>query len=147
MSTACIAIYATVSTRKQDTASQEPDLRKWAHGQSWPVAWYRDTFTGRTMERPGWNRLMQAVEDGQVGTIAVWRLDRLGRTAEGLTEILDELARRDVNLHSGLDGLNHPTVAARITRMNEDRYGHLAESARVLILFAQFLVCAGEKQS
>jgi hypothetical protein len=35
-----IAIYARVSGRSQDTASQEPDLRRWAEGQDRPIAWY-----------------------------------------------------------------------------------------------------------
>ena len=56
-----IPIYARVSSRSQDTASQEPDLKRWAEGQEAPVAWYRDRFTGKTMDRPGWNKLMKAV--------------------------------------------------------------------------------------
>ena len=65
------AIYMRVSSRAQDTASQEPDLKRWAEGQDTPVVWYKDKFTGKTMDRPGWNKLMRAVQQGQVSALVV----------------------------------------------------------------------------
>ena len=55
-----IAIYIRVSSKSQDTASQEPDLKRWAAGQSEPVVWYRDKFTGKTLDRPGMTKLLAA---------------------------------------------------------------------------------------
>ena len=79
-----VAIYVRVSSRSQDTANQEPDLSRWAEGRDTPIAWYRDRFTGTTMDRPGWNKLMRGMEAGAVSAVVVWRLDRLGRKARGL---------------------------------------------------------------
>ena len=79
------------SSRSQNTASQEPDLKRWAEGQDSPIVWYQDKFTGKTMDRPGWNKLMQSIEAGKASAIVVWRLDRLGRTAKGLTALFDDL--------------------------------------------------------
>ena len=109
-----IAIYARVSGRSQDTASQEPDLRRWAEGQDRPIAWYRDQFTGTSMDRPGWNKLTKAVLEGKVAAIVIWRLDRLGRTAKGLTALFDDLRDRKVNLVSLRDGLDLATPAGRL---------------------------------
>ena len=109
-----VALYARVSGRAQDTASQEPELRRWADAQGRPFDWYRDTFTGRTMDRPAFSRLMDDVAAGRVDTIAVWRLDRLGRTAAGLTTLFEDLARRRVNLVSLRDGLDLGTAAGRL---------------------------------
>ncbi len=39
------ALYLRVSGRGQDTASQEPDLKRWADSQDGPFVWYRDKFT------------------------------------------------------------------------------------------------------
>ncbi len=39
-----IAVYVRVSSRAQDTASQEPDLRRWAEGRDLKVTWYREKF-------------------------------------------------------------------------------------------------------
>ena len=58
--------------------------------------WYKDQFTGKSMDRKGWNRLMDNVRAGKVGTVVVWRLDRLGRTAKGLTALFEELLERKV---------------------------------------------------
>ena len=44
--------------------------------------WNPDRFTGKTMERPAFTRLLRHVRAGEVRQIAVWRLDRLGRSAE-----------------------------------------------------------------
>jgi DNA invertase Pin-like site-specific DNA recombinase len=109
-----VAVYIRVSSRSQDTASQEPDLNRWAEGQDTPVVWYKDKFTGKTMDRPRWNKLMQSIEAGKASAIVVWRLDRLGRTAKGLTALFDDLTRRKVNLVSLRDGLDLSTPAGRL---------------------------------
>lgn len=109
-----IAIYARVSGKSQDTASQEPDLKRWADGQDGEVRWYRDKYTGKSMERPGFSKFIADVEAGKVKSITVWRLDRLGRTAKGLTTLFDDLQARKVNLISVKDGLDLSTPAGRL---------------------------------
>ena len=108
------AIYLRVSTKSQDTASQEPDLKRWSDAQGDSTVWYRDQFSGRSMDRKGWNRLMEDVRSGQVGRVVVWRLDRLGRTAKGLTALFEELLERRVNLVSLRDGVDLNTAAGRL---------------------------------
>ncbi|NLY02641.1 MAG: recombinase family protein, partial [Rhodopirellula sp.] len=51
------AIYLRVSSRGQNTQSQEPDLKRWAEAQEGPVKWFTDTASGKTMQRPGWEKL------------------------------------------------------------------------------------------
>src|SRR3954465_1846274 len=96
-------IYRRVSGKAQDIASQTPDLKVWeaANGKA---RWHRDSFTGKTMERPGFTAMMKAVRSGD--TIVVWRLDRLGRTAKGLTALFEDLIERGVNLVSLKEGLD-----------------------------------------
>jgi DNA invertase Pin-like site-specific DNA recombinase len=110
------AIYLRVSSRSQDTQSQEPDLKRWAQAQpkEQPVRWYRDKFTGKTMDRPGFNRLVADVEAGKVARVVVWRLDRLGRTAKGLTSLFEDLLARGVDLVSLKEGLDLATPAGRL---------------------------------
>lgn len=111
-----IAVYLRVSTRRQDTASQEPDVDRWikAQPEGTPVRMFRDKWTGKSMSRPQWDKLMAAVERGEIATIVVWRLDRLGRTASGLTRLFDDLRARKVNLMSLKDGLDLDTPAGRL---------------------------------
>jgi DNA invertase Pin-like site-specific DNA recombinase len=109
------AIYVRVSSRRQDTRSQEADLKRWAQSrQGEALKWYRDTFTGTTMDRPGFQRLMADVAAAKVARIVIWRLDRLGRTAKGLTALFEDLMGRGVDLVSLKDGLDLATPAGRL---------------------------------
>jgi DNA invertase Pin-like site-specific DNA recombinase len=108
------AIYCRVSSKSQDTQSQEPDLKRWVEAHGSPCQWFRDSFTGKSMDRKGWSRLIEAVRTGKVQRIVCWRLDRLGRTAKGLTALFDELIERKVNLISLRDGIDLNTAAGRL---------------------------------
>ena len=89
------AVYLRVSSRSQDTASQEPDLKRWAGGHAGDaVKWYRDKFTGKTMDRPGFSRLPADVAAGKVNRIVVWRLDRLGRSIRHLIKTVGQFQDR-----------------------------------------------------
>ena len=109
-----VSIYLRVSTNGQDTKSQEPDLKRWADAQDEHVKWYRDKATGKSMNRPGWNKLEAAIRQRKVSTVVVWRMDRLGRTAKGLTALFDDLRELKVNLVSLKDGLDLATPAGRL---------------------------------
>ncbi|MHB8971319.1 MAG: recombinase family protein [Pirellulaceae bacterium] len=109
-----VAVYCRVSTGQQDTRSQEPDLERWAEAQGEEVTWYKDKFSGKTMRRPAWDQLWDRVKSGRVSKIVVWRMDRLGRTAAGLTALFEELRQRHINLVSLRDGLDLETSAGRL---------------------------------
>lgn len=110
-----VAVYVRVSSKTQDQRSQLPDLEKWAAMQEGePIVWYRDKATGRTMDRPAWNKLVHAIETGNVAKLVVWRLDRLGRTAKGLTALFEDLQNRRVGLFSLRDSLDLSTAAGRL---------------------------------
>ena len=109
-----VAIYVRVSSNPQDTRSQEPELELWAAAQGQPVKWFRDKATGKTMERPGWQKLAEEIRMGKVSAVVVWRTDRLGRTAKGLTALFDDLQQRKINLISLKDGLDLSTSAGRL---------------------------------
>jgi DNA invertase Pin-like site-specific DNA recombinase len=104
--------YSRVSTKAQDTASQDRELREHAHAQHDPVAFYSDTWTGKTMNRPGLERLLDDLRPGD--TLCCWRLDRLGRTAKGLVNLFDALAERRINFVSLKDGIDLTTPAGRL---------------------------------
>ena len=111
-----VALYLRVSTRRQDTRSQEPDLERWAeaYAKDQQLCWYRDQASGRTMDRPGWRQLEAQLELNQVSQLVVWRLDRLGRTASGLTSLIEKLTERKIGFVSLKDGLDLRTPAGRL---------------------------------
>ncbi|MBS0266254.1 MAG: recombinase family protein [Planctomycetes bacterium] len=109
-----VAIYVRVSSTAQDHKSQLPDLQRWVDSNDGAVKWYEDKASGKTMDRPGWQQLEAAIRAGKVSAVVVWRLDRLGRTASGLTSLFDDLRQRKVNLVSLKDGLDLSTPAGRL---------------------------------
>jgi DNA invertase Pin-like site-specific DNA recombinase len=112
-----VAIYERVSSRGQKLDAQHLDLETWARGQQatgTTVKWYSDTFTGKSMERPGMVRLLADIRAGKVKALVVWRLDRLGRTAKGLTALFDELVDLKINFISLKDGIDLGTPAGRL---------------------------------
>lgn len=108
------AIYVRVSHRDQSHASQLPDLERWVEAHDGRVEWYKDTFTGKTMNRPGMDRLLDALRSGRLSRIVVWRLDRLGRTTKGLCQLFDELREQRVDLVSIKDGFSLDSPAGRL---------------------------------
>jgi len=110
------AIYLRVSsTNGQKFDSQRHDLDRWIEKNNPPkVKFYRDKFTGKTMERPGMQKLMNDLHNGKIETIVCWRLDRLGRTAAGLTKLFEDLRRHKCNLISLKDNLDLSTPAGRL---------------------------------
>jgi DNA invertase Pin-like site-specific DNA recombinase len=107
------AYYYRASSKSQDLKSQAPDMKAHAANEA-NAAFYRDKFTGKTLERPGWSRLWADVLAGKVQRIVVWRLDRLGRTVSGLARLFEELQQRKVGLVSLRDGLDLNTAAGRL---------------------------------
>lgn len=113
-----IAVYTRVSTSKQDLAAQVPDLKTWlrTHAKGRPVRWYKDTFTGATMRRPGMGTLEADVVAGKVGVLVVWRLDRLGRTVLELLDFFGRLDVAGVQFVSVRDAIDPVTAAGRLMR-------------------------------
>lgn len=113
------AIYSRVSTRKQDNRAQDVELKAWAEAheaKGETIKWYRDKATGITFERPGWEKLWADVTAGKVKRIVIWRLDRLGRMAGKMIQLLEELDQLGVKLLSLRDGFDPSTPTGRLTR-------------------------------
>ena len=63
-----IAAYCRVSSRRQKADSQVAEIKKWldAHGyDEAQVVWYIDHETGKTLQRPEFERLQRDIFAGQ----------------------------------------------------------------------------------
>jgi DNA invertase Pin-like site-specific DNA recombinase len=90
------AIYARVSTSKQDNENQLIQLREFASKQEgWEiVAEYIDTVTGSgKKDRVQFDAMMLAASQRQFDVLLFWKLDRLSR--EGVRKTLTYLERLD----------------------------------------------------
>ena len=85
--------YARVSTDDQDLASQK---RRLEAAGAFRV--FEDVMSGKTFDRPGLTALLDHLRPGD--TLAVVRLDRLGRSLRELLDVVETLKQRGVALRS-----------------------------------------------
>lgn len=110
--------YVRVSSERQDTASQLPELKAVAaqlEAAGETIRWYEDHFTGKTMKRPDWQRLESDMRSGVIGKIVIWRTDRLGRTTAGLSQLYRFLIDRGIDFRSLRESFDLLTPAGRLT--------------------------------
>ena len=97
-----VALYARVSTldKGQDPQMQLRELREYAVRRGWKIAGeYCDSgISGAKESRPELNRLMADARQLKFDTIAVWKLDRFGRSLKHLVMTLADL---DLSTPSG----------------------------------------------
>ena len=78
------------------------------------MQWYKDKFTGKTMDRPGMDKLLEDLRAGQVGAHRRLAARPAGRTTRGLCQLFDELTERKVDLVSMKDGFSLASPAGRL---------------------------------
>ncbi len=87
-----IAVYVRVSTVGQNEAGQRAEIEKWLTGNGFAGArWFVDKGkSGDSLKRPAFEQLQKAVFAGEVGTVVVYKLDRLSRRLiEGLNVLAE----------------------------------------------------------
>jgi len=109
-----VAAYIRVSTVDQNQALQRDAIERWSNAYAHKIVWYQDKFTGKTMDRPGWEQLEADYRSGKIGRIVVWKMDRLGRTMAGLAALFKELQQRNIGLISLTEGFDISTPAGKL---------------------------------
>jgi DNA invertase Pin-like site-specific DNA recombinase len=110
-----VAFYVRVSTKDQTVEHQLPVLKKWAKNAGHKVVeTYSDKISGAKKSRPGFNRLMKAARMREFDIVAVWSLDRLGRSVSHVTSIIDELRELGIDVFLAKDSLDTTTSSGRI---------------------------------
>jgi DNA invertase Pin-like site-specific DNA recombinase len=99
--------YARVSTAEQDTALQTDALRKAGCERV-----FEDTISGAKADRPGLAAALAYLRDGDV--LAVWRLDRLGRSLPHLIETIGALEARGIGFRSLMEAIDTTTSGGRL---------------------------------
>lgn len=110
-----VALYARVSTPKQDPAPQLVKLREWASRMGYTVQLEAvDTATGKNMRRPGMESVMVLVRQRHVDAVAVVKMDRWARSVKDLSNTVNEIHERKAEFHAIDQGLsvkpNDPTA-------------------------------------
>lgn len=97
---------------------QEADCRAWAERNGLTVRKVhmdRGRSGYKTVERKGFDAALAAVAAGVVGTLIVWKLDRLSRKGIGqVGKVLDDIEKAGGRLVSVLDGLDTSNDSTRV---------------------------------
>ena len=130
-----VALYARVSTvgKGQDVTLQLDELRRVAEQRGWRVyqEYVDDGISGSIEKRPALDRMMADAQAGKFDLVAVWKLDRLGRSLQHLLRLLADLGRWGVGFASLRDaGIDTTTPTGRLMLQI---LGALAEYERELI--------------
>src|SRR5664280_2094887 len=128
------ALYARVSTKDkgQDPEMQLTELREFAAKRGWQVVGeFVDVgVSGSKDSRPQLDNMMRLAKTRKIDVIAVWKLDRFGRSLRHLVDALAELEALGVAFVSLRDNLDLTTPAGR---MMFHVIGAMAEFERELI--------------
>jgi DNA invertase Pin-like site-specific DNA recombinase len=112
-----VALYVRVSTDHQTTKNQDRELRAVADRHGWEVvATFKDEgisgAKGRD-QRPGLDKLLQAVTRREFDLVAAWSVDRLGRSLIDLVGVLQELHSKHVDLYLHQQGIDTTTPSGK----------------------------------
>ena len=127
-----VALYARVSMLVgQNPEMQLTELREYAASRGWQVGGeFVDRTSGAKEQRPSLNRLMADARQRKFDIIAVWKLDRFGRSLRHLVNALAEFEALGVAFISLRDNLDLGTPAGRLMFQI---VGAMAEFERALI--------------
>jgi DNA invertase Pin-like site-specific DNA recombinase len=116
--------YARVSTRDQDLAAQDAELRAIGCAKV-----FKEKASGAKTDRPELAKAIRRLEPSDV--LVVTRLDRLARSTRDLLNVLDELAKRGAGFRSLKDAWADTTTPHGKLMLTV--LGGLAEFERELI--------------
>lgn len=101
------ALYARVSTGRQDDEMQLAEMREFCERRKWKPEIFGDHgFSGSKLNRPDLDRMMAACRRRKFDVVVVYRFDRFARSTKQLVDALDEFNRlgiQFVSLHESVD--------------------------------------------
>jgi DNA invertase Pin-like site-specific DNA recombinase len=115
--------YARVSTTEQNL-----DLQRDALKRSRGERIIEESASGGKVQRSGLERVQEMLRQGDV--LAVWRLDRLGRSLKHLIEVMGGLEDQGIGFHSVTESIDTTTPGGKLVF---HIFGALAEFERNLI--------------
>lgn len=103
-----VAVYGRVSTDAQNHTSQLREVRANVR-RRWPraeVTEYLDKASGTRSSRDRLDAMMTQVRKGRIAIVAVYKLDRLGRSLQHLAQLIGELERHGTALVASSQGID-----------------------------------------
>ena len=98
-----VAIYARVSTTRQNAEIQTRELEEYIRRMNWSLyrSYVDNGYTGKNTSRPAYREMMKAAARKEFDILLVWKFDRMSRSIKDLISTLDELR------HHGIDFISY----------------------------------------
>lgn len=95
-----VAIYVRVSTRDQRLLQQFREVRRMVERRGWTITKvYRERRSAKHgAHRPEWERLRKDAARKRFGAVAVWSIDRMGRSTLDVLKAVEGFEKRGVEL-------------------------------------------------
>src|SRR5438477_3489 len=93
-----VALYGRVSTSDQNVETQMEALRAYCARMGYEITgeYIDNGFSGKDNRRPEFERLLADLRQGEVKTLVVYKLDRIGRSVVHLLNLFEELKNRGI---------------------------------------------------
>lgn len=88
--------YARVSSDMQSRYGTSLDEQERMLRENGAAEVFVDAYTGTKMHRPEFDKLMDKIQDGD--TLIVTKMDRIGRTTEGIVTLIKSLLARNITI-------------------------------------------------
>jgi site-specific DNA recombinase len=111
------AVYARQSVDKADSVSIQTQTERCAavcaaHGWQWEL--YSDRgFSGKSMERPAFKRLLADTESGKIKAVVSYKLDRVSRSMADFSRLLEMFSLRGVEYVSATEQFDTSSPTGR----------------------------------
>lgn len=112
-----MACYLRVSTKDQRLDAQEKELKKWLKAQGInldKVRWYRDQVSGTTLDRPEMDRLCEDIEAGKIGTVVIWKLDRISRSLRDGVNLISDWCEMGIRIVSTTEQIDFSSTVGKL---------------------------------
>jgi site-specific DNA recombinase len=132
-----VATYVRISTdetmQPHSLAAQAQRLDAFVQSQDgWRIVRrFEDKASGATVERPALQRMLVEAEAGRFELLLVYKVDRLARSARGLTQLLEQLDAAEVGFRSASEPFDTTSAPGR---MMVQMLGVFAEFERATII-------------
>jgi DNA invertase Pin-like site-specific DNA recombinase len=133
MKTARIATYHRCSTLDQNPKLAREELRAVAARLGELVLEIEEKGSGARNDRPGFRKLMEAARKGAIDVVAVWKLDRFGRSTVDLLDNIKALGTAGVRFTATSQGLDVKPDGDAMSRLLVTMLAAVAEFERDLI--------------
>ncbi|RYD86305.1 MAG: recombinase family protein [Sphingobacteriales bacterium] len=114
-------------------AGQRQQIDQWLDGNGTPPEtrrWYVDKESGDTLARPAFEQLQKDIFAGRIGTVVVWRLDRLSRKLRDGLQVLCDWCERGLRVVSVTQQIDFNGTVGKIIAAVLLGVGQMEQEAR-----------------